>query len=307
VLVVSDDHTVRYANVAARRLLHPVRVRPGMPLGNVPSDPPLDELATSLVARLLLPEDEVRIGNRTLSVEGVFDQEERLGTFVLQDVTARIRRVRSEEDFVVNASHEILGPAAAIAGAAHVLKAGAKDDPAARDRFIAHIAEASDRLTSTTTALLVLAKAEAGLGGPRLELVPVRPVLEDVVRGKPDVSVNCTEKVGVLADVDLFRQAVGTLVENARRHSHEGVRITAEEVGDMVAVDIVDRGGGILPENLERVTDRFFAGEGRDSGGYGIGLSIAARSAKALGGTLDFASDRAGTRARLQLPSARLL
>ena len=75
----------------------------------------------------------------------------------------------------------------------------------------------------------------------------------------------------------------------------------------MVAVDIVDPAPAILPEHLERVTERFFSGDGRDSGGYGIGLSIAVRAAEVLGGTLELASDRSGTRARLKLPSARLL
>jgi len=122
-----------------------------------------------------------------------------------------------------------------------------------------------------------------------------------------DVTVTCSENIGVLADADVFRQAVTMLVENARRHSHDGVGITVAEEGQMVAVDVVDRGAGILPENLERVTERFFSGAGRDSGGYGIGLSIAVRAAEALGGALELASDRAGTRARLKLPSARLL
>ena len=55
------------------------------------------------------------------------------------------------------------------------------------------------------------------------------------------------------------------------------------------------------------MTERFFSGGGRDSGGYGVGLSIAARVAHVLDGTLDFRSNRLGTRARLELPSARLL
>ena len=89
-------------------------------------------------------------------------------------------------------------------------------------------------------------------------------------------------------------------------------KLPVEELADILdrlpaGVVVVDRGAGILPENLERVTERFFSGAGRDSGGYGIGLSIAVRAAEALGGALELASDRAGTRARLKLPSARLL
>ena len=110
-----------------------------------------------------------------------------------------------------------------------------------------------------------------------------------------------------LADPDLLRQAVATLVDNARRHARDGIAIAVAEADGTVSIDILDTGSGILPEHLERVTERFYSAAGRDSGGYGIGLSIAARAARVLGGTLDLASSRSGTRARLRLPSARLL
>jgi two-component system phosphate regulon sensor histidine kinase PhoR len=307
-VVVVDRHgALRYANTAAQRHLHPARVKIGEPLSDITADPPFEELTHQLFRHRVLPNDAVRIGDETFAVAGAVDRHEVLASIVIEDITTGARWRRSEEDFAVNASHEILGPVAAIAGAAQVLQDGAKDDPQARDRFLTHISDASERLTSIATALLVLARAESGLGGPRLELVPVRPILEDVGRGMDDVTVTCSEKIGVLADADVFRQAVTILVENARRHSKEGVGITVAEEGQMVAVDVVDRGAGILPENLERVTERFFSGAGRDSGGYGIGLSIAVRAAEALGGALELASDRSGTRARLKLPSARLL
>jgi two-component system phosphate regulon sensor histidine kinase PhoR len=307
VVVVDRGGAVRYANTTAQRHLHPARIRIGYPLPEVTADPPFSELTRQLFRHRVLSEKAVRIGDATFAVAGTVDRHEVVASLVIENVTSGVRRQQSGEDFAVNASHEILGPVAAIASAAQVLQDGAKDDPQARDRFLTHISEASERLTSVATALLVLARAESGLGGPRLELVPVSPVLEDVSRGAEDVTVTCPEKTGVLADVDLFRQAVTILVENARRHSREGVGITVSEAGQMVAVDVVDRGAGILPENLERVTERFFSGEGRDSGGYGIGLSIAVRAAEALGGALELASDRTGTRARLKLPSARLL
>jgi signal transduction histidine kinase len=225
----------------------------------------------------------------------------------IDDITARARRFYSEQRFNADAAHEILGPLTAIAGAAQVLQGSAKDDPQARDRFIGHIADGTERLISIATALLVLARAESGDQAPRLELVPVRPLLEDVVGQKSDVALECARTVGVLADRDLLRQALGTLLDNARRHAREGIAVAVVEADGTVTIDILDTGSGILPEHLERVTERFYSAAGRDSGGYGIGLSIAARAAKVLGGTLDVASSRSGTRARLRLPSARIL
>lgn len=304
VVVVDRHRAIRYANVAAQRLLHPATLRAGQPL----PDTELGHAILGLVVRLfrtgVMGEEGIQAAESVVAVRGVLNRHDGLATIVLDDVTDSERRHRSEEDFVVNASHEILGPIAAIAGAVQVLQDSAKDDPVARDRFLRHIAAAADRLTSIATALLILARAEAGLGGPRFELVQLRPVLEEVIREKAEVTVSCPERVAVLADGDLLRQAVGVLVENARRHTRDGVRITVDEIGETVAVNVVDHGGGILPENLERVTERFVSPEG---GGYGVGLSIAARAAKVLGGTLELDSDRTGTQARLQLPSARLL
>jgi signal transduction histidine kinase len=307
VVIVDADNSVRYANRVARHLFRPSHIRAEAPLPDVPSDPQLHELARRLFASGSVDEATVKLRESTFTVSGVLDERERIGTLIIDDVSMRSRRARSGEDFVVNLSHEILAPIAAIAGAAQVLKHGAKDDPPARERFIDHIAVAAERLTSAATALLTLARAEAGLGGPRLALVRLRPLLDDVAGGKDDVSVTCPQNLAALGDADLVRQAVGIVVENARRHTDAGVGITVDETGHMVAVTIVDRGGGILPENLDRVRDRFFTTEDADAQGYGVGLSIAERAMAVLNGTMEIASDPAGTRVRLELPAARLL
>jgi len=306
-IVLDSDHTVRYSNLAAQRIFHPQRLVDGAPMPELDWDPPLAELLARLARNGIVREVELRAGERSLLVEGRIHGDARLAVIQIDDLTTRARRIRSDERFVVDVAHEILSPLSAIAGAAHVLQERAQDDPKARARFVAHIVDRTDRLISTATALLVLARAESGSEPPRLELVRVRPVIEEIAGRSGDVTVECPQSVGVLADEDVLRQALATLVDNARRHSRDEVMVTAADRGDAVEIDVLDRGGGILPEHLERVTDRFYTGAGRGPSGFGIGLSIAARAAKALGGTLDFASDRSGTRARLRLPSARIL
>ncbi len=307
VIVVDAGHTVRYSNLAAQRIFHPKPLLTGAPIPDLGFQPPLEQVLARLFRHRLITELELVAGDRTFVLGGRLRGDTQLAVLQIEDVTARVRRFHSEQRFVADAAHEILGPLTAIAGAAQVLQESAKDDPVARGRFIAHIADGTERLVSTATALLVLARAEAGDEAPRLELVPVRPLLEDVVGRKVDIALDCAPSVGVLADPDLLRQALATLLDNARRHARDGVAITVAEADGMVSIDILDSGSGILPEHLERVTERFYSAAGRDSGGYGIGLSIAARAAKVLGGTLDLASSRSGTRARLQLPSARIL
>ena len=154
----------------------------------------------------------------------------------------------------------------------------------ARDRFIAHIVDGdgAPRLRRDGAA-----RARARGVGRRGAAARARPGASSP-RGR-------RRAAGRRRRVDVSRAAsassrtpissgrrVATLVDNARRHSRDGIvdHRRRRSGRDGRRSTSLDRGSGILPEHLERVTERFFSGEGRDSGGYGIGLSIAARVAK---------------------------
>jgi signal transduction histidine kinase len=307
VLVVGSDLTVRFGNAAAGRLLHPHRLRAGHELPDLRSAPSLREEARRLIRLGALAETELSLsGNRTYLVQGAFDRRTRLAVMQLEDATARVRRTNAGEDFVVNAAHEFLSPLTAISGAAHVLGEMAVPAPEVRARFLGHIIEATDRLMAISRGLLTLARAESGVEPPRLDLVPLRPLLEEVgAASTRDITVSCPDAAAVLTDADLLRQALASLVDNARRHSTSAIEVVATEPDPrVVRIEVADDGAGILPEHLEHAGDRFFSPAGRDAGGYGIGLSIATRAVEAIGGTLTLASDRGGTRARVDVPSA---
>src|SRR5262249_61199927 len=101
--------------------------------------------------------------------------------FLLRDVTEASRRGRAEREFISNASHELLTPLTGIVSAAHVLEAGGKEVPEDRDHFIAHIATECNRLSRIARSLLVLARAQSGEEPPRLEIVMLPPVLDEIV------------------------------------------------------------------------------------------------------------------------------
>jgi signal transduction histidine kinase len=310
VLAVDGDLTVCYANLAARRLFHPEKLSAGRRLRT--DRAPLEDIARHAFSRGLAAPTEIAMADgRVAVVEAHRSGHRGVVTLLLHDVSQRARASQAEHDFVVNAAHELLSPLTVIASASDVLQQGAKDDPEIRDRFIGHIGDASDRLIRVSRALLTLARAEAGVEPPRLELVRLRPVLDDVARvGEPEASVSCAADIAVLVERDLFEQALGNLVANAKRHARgDRVAISVDEGSDQtVGIEIVDPGTGILPEHLERVADRFYSGHGRDATGFGIGLSIAARSVEAFGGRLSLASTPGqGTRARIEVPTGRVI
>jgi PAS domain S-box-containing protein len=257
-------------------------------------------------------------GSRTLmemSSSPIFDEQGVViaGVAVVQDVSERERAENAERDFVANAAHELQTPVAAIMSAVEALQSGAKDDSDQRDRFLSHLEREADRLGRLSSALLVLARAERG-EVPRLELLPLEPMLQEVADRVPrlasvDVSVDCADDVGVLTHRELFLQVLGNLGTNAARYTQSGrITLAARLVGNMrVVVEVSDTGKGIPLEHQEHVFRRFYRTDS-DSAGSGLGLAIASQAAGALGGRLELASTPdVGTTLTLNLPGARLM
>ena len=118
----------------------------------------------------------------------------------------------------------------------------------------------------------------------------------------------------VPADRERLHQILANLLHNAVRHSPPGepIRIEASRVGDVVRIDVVDRGPGIAREQRQQVFERFARGNmpaitGQIStGGTGLGLSIVRWAANLHGGTIEVADTASGCTMRLELPAARL-
>jgi signal transduction histidine kinase len=227
--------------------------------------------------------------------------------FLARDVTHRERRARAERDFVTNAAHELQTPIAAITSAIEVLQRGAKEHRAERDRFLAHIEHATDRLTRLTEALLILARAQAGDEAPRSEIVSLRPLLESValsLSGDGVVDVSCAPDLAAVANPRLLEQAIVNLGQNALKHARGRVALSAEPIDGSVRIDVRDHGPGIDPAEAGLVFDRFYRRD--EAGGFGLGLAIVRETVDALRGELELDSSPDGTRVSISLPGARV-
>jgi two-component system, OmpR family, phosphate regulon sensor histidine kinase PhoR len=232
---------------------------------------------------------------------------------VLDDLTEQERRELAEREFVTNAAHELRTPLTTIIGAVEVLQGGAKEDPAERDRFLAHIEREAERLARLARALLTLARAHAGQERPRVEAVPMRDVLIEVadeVRPAEGVTVEveCDADLVATANRDLLEQAIGNLSENAAKHTPTGrIVLRAYAEGSSVRIEVEDTGVGMSAETQQHVFDRFYRGKDRDAEGFGLGLAIVRQAVRSLGGHLELDSvPGEGTRVRIVLERARV-
>jgi two-component system sensor histidine kinase ArlS len=97
-------------------------------------------------------------------------------------------------------------------------------------------------------------------------------------------------------------------MDNARKYSEEPIAVmTGADVGT-AWIRIADRGVGISKDELPKVFDRFYRvdqARSRQSGGFGLGLSLAKEIAEAIGASVELDSlEGAGTTATIRLPAA---
>ena len=238
------------------------------------------------------------------------------------DVTELIRSVRESEEksrFLANMSHELRTPLNSILGFAQLLQStavGGLDDR--QRRYVANIQTSGTHLLRLVNDVLDLAKVAAGQLMLAPERVAVRrqlaPLLERIEPLAEAKGLRLTMAAGrehfVLVDALRFDQVLLNLLSNAVKFTERGsVTVTAARADGMVVVTVADTGPGIAPASLDDIFQEFVqldTGRTRLVEGTGLGLPLARRLARLMGGTLSVESVAGeGSRFSLSLPAAR--
>jgi len=222
-------------------------------------------------------------------------------------------------DFVANASHELRTPLATLIGYTETLREqGDEIDSETRDRFLAVIDDEAHRMQSVVEDLISLSRIEAERFSTPTAAVELEPLIAQVVdnarrsaneRGSQLEVRTAADLPPIAADSGQILQLLDNLVTNALRYGAPGtpVAISAEPEGAMVHLIVADRGEGIAPEHIKRVTERFYrvdTSRSRSLGGTGLGLSIVKHIVERHRGRLTIDSKVGeGTRVHVLLPA----
>ena len=252
-----------------------------------------------------------RLGHGDLSaragdVSGAREVEELGQSF--DEMADRLERsVQAQREFVANASHQLRTPLTAMKLRLEGAIAEAPNE-ALRQRLEAADLEV-DRLSGIVDRLLVMAREiEEGTSAN----VDLSEAVDRAVErwneraGERDSSV-VAEGDGGSARVDPtdLDQILDNLLDNATSYAPGEVTIESGGSNGQVYVAVRDRGPGIEPNDLARVTERFYRGRGVPSGGSGLGLAIARQLVEKWGGTLNVESTHGdGTRVEVRLDAA---
>ena len=284
VMVVQPDGEVRFSNAAARELIR----------ADGKAIAPLVPWLRRAARRAVAENDALRVGDRVYSLNARELPAEGAVLAVVRDRTEELRREVAEREFVSNAAHELRNPIAGISGAIEVLRAGAKDDPEAREHFLVRLSEDAERISRLTESLLTLARMEAvGEGGT--EALDVTLVVEEATEAVAapegvEVEMNVRADLAAQGDRVLLRQVLIGLLTNAFKNTAAPGKVIVRAMpalGSGVRIEVIDTGSGIAPEEIDRIFERFYRGSGSlEKEGFGLGLSIARRMVDVMGGEI---------------------
>ncbi|MCB9683937.1 MAG: HAMP domain-containing protein [Alphaproteobacteria bacterium] len=241
-----------------------------------------------------------------LTVQG--PEEVRALVASINALLERLERAHQAQDrFTAEAAHELRTPLTTMSLAVDL----ALRHPRTVDEYreaLGSVREELDRLERLVQGLVILARLDGG-HEPEPRVIGARALVDEAVSAeRAEVELAVGEERLVVRP-ELASIALRNLLRNARRHAPDSaVTIRTRTVGDLVRIEVDDRGPGVAEEDRERVFDRMTrTGEARrrDPDGLGLGLPIAREIARREGGscTLEEAPG-GGCRAVLALPAA---
>lgn len=220
--------------------------------------------------------------------------------------------VTSERRLLQDISHELRSPLTRLKLAIRLART-APDSGAALDR----VDRETNRITSLVSEIVEVTRLEGDPAARSTEPVNLQRVIDETVddcRIEAQLFRGCTIRLAgklsseVPGDAELLRRAFENVLRNAIRYSPEksDIDVWLAEDSAGAEIEVRDYGPGVPDELLQQIFDPFFRVEqarDEESGGIGLGLSIAKRSIRLHRGTITAKNAEPGLRVRMSIPA----
>jgi two-component system, OmpR family, phosphate regulon sensor histidine kinase PhoR len=307
VLLLDGAGQVTYGNATARRLLlADDRTDTAGETAIVLPDERLAAIAGRALRGETLDETlDLHAGRQSVRVSAApLDGGGAGAVLVLHDLTEARRLDRVRQEFVANASHELMTPIGTVRALADALARGGMEDRKAARRFLKQLRVEADRLTALARDLVDLAQAQADELQLELRPTDVGEVIDTVLErlharaAKAHVSLDALWDARpplVLADAARLEQVLLNLAQNAIKFTARGGKVTiaTETRGAELLIHVADTGVGIAVDDLPRIFERFYKVRGAtgSAGGTGLGLAIVRHLVGAMHGDVTVRSE----------------
>ena len=224
------------------------------------------------------------------------------------------RAYGKQSQFVSDASHELRTPISVIQGYARMLERWGKSDPAILDEAIGAISKESRNMQDLVEKLLFIARNDRDSLVLVMEPFSLSDMVEELGREtgmlETGHAIVCDVQPGICikGDRNRIKQAMRVFVDNALKYTDKSgsIMLRLAERNGMAEATVQDTGIGIPEKDLQNVFDRFYrvdSARERNTGGHGLGLSIARIIVLRHGGKITVGSKPGvGTRFTIKLP-----
>jgi len=197
----------------------------------------------------------------------------------------------AKDEFLGLVSHELRTPLTIIVGNARALGRITQLSPEEQANSIADIQGEAERLQRLIENMLTLSRVESQtvvLPEPVL-LQRAIPGIVAAHAGGRSIRINVSQDLAPVSAEPLYvEQVMQNLLSNALKYTppDSEIEVRARDAGAMVSVSVLDRGAGILPEEIDRIFEPFFRSRrtSAQASGVGLGLSVCKRLVEAQGG-----------------------
>ena len=211
---------------------------------------------------------------------------------IIRDFTEMRKSQNMRSDFIANASHELRTPLVSLKGFLETITDSAKDDPKSQKKFLEIMKSEANKMEVLIEDLMLLSRIELQEHIRLKDKVDIKEVIENIIllnskkisEKKLNVNLNIKEKERfVIGDKEKLSAVFLNLLDNAIKYSgnSKSVKIESFEntsgLKNYTSISVIDEGFGIAPEDIHRITERFFRTENAKKlkiEGTGLGLAI---------------------------------
>lgn len=217
----------------------------------------------------------------------------------LQESLEREREMeRTRRELIEAVSHDLRTPLSSVRAMIESINDGVVSDEVTIKRYLNTAQSEIESLSQLVNDLFELSQIDAGLLQLHTDSIYLQQLIPDTVETMraqaASYNLSLNEQVEqelspVTVDSRRIQRVLYNLIQNAIRHTPAdgSIIIKATDIGDAVEVRVADTGEGISVDDLSRVFERSYRSEksrSRQSGGAGLGLSIAKGIVEAHGG-----------------------
>lgn len=208
-----------------------------------------------------------------------------------------------QKQFVADASHELKTPLSIINANYDALVANQEETIKSQMKWLDYIRIGTDRMTKLINDLLSLAKIEDVNFETQKVPFNMSSAIHDIILSMEAVvlekgiklSHSIEPNIIIKSDLEKVKQVISILFDNAVKYANENGQIDMSLIKSkrQVIFSIKNSGKGIAKQDLPKVFDRFYRvdpSRTHESGGYGLGLSIAKTIIERLGGEIHVTS-----------------